>query len=85
MCLRILVQVLSLMETLHLLMFIILLISILMLMLMLTIHFSQAGANINSACGPRGEGRTPLHIAAEHGHMVNAQVSYPYKHWLDTC
>ena len=36
---------------------------------------SQAGANINSACGPRGEGRTPLHIAAEHGHMVNAQVS----------
>ena len=34
----------------------------------------QAGANINSACGPRGEGRTPLHIAAEHGHMVNSQV-----------
>ena len=41
--------------------------------------FSQAGANINSACGPRGEGRTPLHIAAEHGHMVNAQVLYLYQ------
>ena len=44
-----------------------------MLFLIVTL-FVQAGANINSACGPRGEGRTPLHIAAEHGHMVNAQV-----------
>ncbi len=34
----------------------------------------QAGANVNIACGPRGECRTPLHVAAEHGHVVNLQV-----------
>ena len=33
----------------------------------------QSGASINIACGPRGENRTPLHIAAEHGHLVNLQ------------
>ena len=38
-----------------------------------TAHY-QAGAAINTACGPRGESRTPLHIAAEHGHVVNAQT-----------
>ena len=35
---------------------------------------SQAGAAINTPCGPRGESRTPLHIAAEHGHVGNAQT-----------
>jgi hypothetical protein len=34
----------------------------------------QAGADINAPCGPRGECRTPLHIAAEHGHVLNIQV-----------
>ena len=34
----------------------------------------QAGANTNIACGPRGENRTPLHIAAEHGHVANVEV-----------
>ncbi len=36
----------------------------------------QAGADINAPCGPRGECRTPLHIAAEHGHVLNIQVRY---------
>ncbi len=36
----------------------------------------QAGADINAPCGPRGECRTPLHIAAEHGHVLNIQVPY---------
>ena len=34
----------------------------------------QTGARINTACGPRGESRTPLHIAAEHGHVGNVQT-----------
>ena len=34
----------------------------------------QAGARINTPCGPRGESRTPLHIAAEHGHVGNVQT-----------
>ena len=34
----------------------------------------QTGANANIACGPRGEARTPLHIAAEHGHVANVQT-----------
>ena len=34
----------------------------------------QAGADINAPCGPRGECRTPLHVAAEHGHVANIQV-----------
>lgn len=34
----------------------------------------QAGASTNIACGPRGENRTPLHIAAEHGHVLNVQT-----------
>ena len=25
-------------------------------------------------CGPRGEGRTSLHVAAEHGHEGNVEV-----------
>ena len=25
-------------------------------------------------CGPRGEGRTSLHVAAEHGHESNVEV-----------
>ena len=35
----------------------------------------QAGSDINAPCGPRGECRTPLHIAAEHGNVQNVQVS----------
>ena len=34
----------------------------------------QAGARINTPCGPRGESRSPLHIAAEHGHVGNVQT-----------
>ena len=38
----------------------------------------QAGADVNLACGPRGECRTPLHVAAEHGHVLNLQVPTIY-------
>ena len=34
----------------------------------------QAGADLDAVCGPRGEGRTSLHVAAEHGHESNVDV-----------
>ena len=34
----------------------------------------QAGADLDAVCGPRGEGRTSLHVAAEHGHESNVEV-----------
>jgi hypothetical protein len=40
----------------------------------------QAGADINAPCGPRGECRTPLHVAAEHGHVDNVQVRIRLDH-----
>ena len=36
--------------------------------------FLQAGADLDAPCGPRGQGRTPLHVAAEHGHESNVRV-----------
>lgn len=33
-----------------------------------------AGADPNIQCGPRGENKTPLHLAAEHGHSVNIKL-----------
>ena len=32
-----------------------------------------AGCNADALCGLRGEGRSPLHIAAEHGHEENVR------------
>ena len=58
MCLRILIQVM---------------VSVLRKVVMVT-SLLQAGAKTNTACGPRGESRTPLHIAAEHGHVGNVQT-----------
>ena len=29
---------------------------------------------MDAVCGPRGEGRTSLHVAAEHGHEANVEV-----------
>ncbi|CAG0916811.1 unnamed protein product [Notodromas monacha] len=34
----------------------------------------EAGGNPNIHCGPRGEFRTPLHIASEHGHRANVEI-----------
>ncbi len=41
-----------------------------MLSHILSFHPLQA----ESACGARGEGRTPLHVAAEHGHSDNVRL-----------
>ena len=38
------------------------------------LSFPQAGGDVNAACGARGDGRTPLHVAAEHGHAENAEL-----------
>lgn len=34
----------------------------------------NAGANVNAQCGPEAESKTALHIAAEYGHVQNADV-----------
>ena len=34
----------------------------------------EAGARINTPCGPRGEHRSPLHLASEHGHVANLRI-----------
>ncbi|CAG9859264.1 unnamed protein product [Phyllotreta striolata] len=34
----------------------------------------NSGANANIHCGPRGENKTPLHLAAEHGHVQNILI-----------
>ncbi len=36
-------------------------------------HLSRS-VQAESACGPRGESRTPLHVAAEHGHSENVRL-----------
>ena len=35
---------------------------------------AQAGADLDACMGPRGEGRTALHVAAEHGHASNLAI-----------
>ncbi|XP_046393381.1 leucine-rich repeat serine/threonine-protein kinase 1 [Ischnura elegans] len=38
----------------------------------------EAGADANIACGPKGENRTPLHVASEHGHVNSVRCLVQY-------